>query len=513
MSQSQQSVAMGRRTKWAFVAAFCLFLVWPWIVEWITPGEINSPLPGDSVQKKLQQIETRVKDLAFFSDQRADDQAFMTRLFREGNRKVYLGEDGWLYYRPDLEAVFGKGPYYEEPSSVSREKTTDVWKAPMTVISDFAKQLRDRGIELVIVPVPTKPMACPAGLGLEAIDESGGGHFDQVLRDLKEQQIEAVNLLPVFKTLPEASRFLREDTHWTPEAMRLAAREIASVVEGKLKSGSGRAGAVAGERLRMAHSGDLAEMLDEGSKSFQEVELEIPIGVVQNDEKASVVLLGDSFVNIYDERGLGFDDENDERIGAGFAAHLSANLGASIHSIAINGDGATGVRREFASLPDDKVRSKEVVVWVLSARDLLLAELPARRAGIRWMPVEFRAPVEIGQKPSVVSDGLVVTGTVGELSRFADPRETAYKDAVYSLILSELDVEKGSHTNEEIFAFASAFKDRVLQPSSRLELGKRYRFTLVPMKDAKEVSNATQVDDLFRTDLDPWFIETFEVAP
>lgn len=507
-SNDSDSVLMSRPVQCVLVSIFLLFLVWPWIVEWVSPGETILPDRGGDLVDRLRDLEGRVKNLSFFVNERPADQAFMDDVFREGNAKVYIGHDDWLYYRPDLESVYGKGPFYLEPSSVARERVADTWNAPLEVINGFSKQLDERGIELVIVPVPTKPMLCRSGLGVvERADAAG--HYQRVLAELSKRGIRAVDILPVLASLPEPSRFLKHDTHWTPHAMRLVAKTVAEELIGKSGIPKGGASVVNWVPVKKTHFGDLAAMLDRSEATGQEVKLSTPRGAITDDSNSPVVLLGDSFVNIYDEPGLGFGEEKGEKMGAGFAAHLSASLAQPIQTIAINGDGATAVRRDFASLPNKVVRSKKVVVWVLSARDLLLAELPARRAGIRWVSVAFRgaevAPVQMTE--------LTISATVNELSQFADPRETAYKDAVYSLLLSNTEVESGTYGKDEVFVFAWAFKERVLQEGSRLKPGKRYRFTLVPMKAAEEVSNATQVDDLFRTDLDPWFIEKFEVLP
>ncbi len=507
-SHNSDSVLIGRRVQCVFVSLFLLFLVWPWMVEWISPGESGRPQREGGVLNRLKHLEERVKNLSFFVNERPADQAFMEEAFREGNAKVYIGQDDWLYYRPDLEAVYGKGPFYREPPSVAREKVADTWNAPLEVIDGFARQLEERGIELVIVPVPTKPMLCRSGLRLKAEGEATG-HYRDVLAALSGKGIEAIDVMPVLGSLPESSRFLKHDTHWTPGAMTLVAEAVAAEVIAKVGVLSDASLELDWMAAKKTHSGDLAGMLDRSGDAGQVVELSIPRGAITDDADSPVVLLGDSFVNIYDEPGLGFGGEEDVKLKAGFAAHLSAFLKRPIQTFAINGDGATAVRRELASLPDKVVRSKKVVVWVLSARDLLLAELPARRAGIRWVPVTFR---EAEAVPAEVSE-LTLSATVSELSPFADPRETAYKDAVYSLLLSDPEVERGSYGKEEVFAFAWAFRDRILQDSSRLERGKRYRFELEILQKAEAVSNATQVDDLFRTDLDPWFIKSFEPLP
>ena len=131
------SVLMSRSSQWVLTSIFLLFLVWPWIVERVSPGETALPNQGGDLVERLKHLEGRVKNLSFFVNERPADQAFLERVFREGNEKVYIGQDDWLYYRPDLESVFGKGSFYREPSSVAREKVADNWNAPLDVIDGF----------------------------------------------------------------------------------------------------------------------------------------------------------------------------------------------------------------------------------------------------------------------------------------------------------------------------------------------------------------------------------------
>ena len=48
----------------------------------------------------------------------------MVRTLREGNRKTVVGTDGWLIYRPAIDALTGLGPLREEPKSVADDPTT-----------------------------------------------------------------------------------------------------------------------------------------------------------------------------------------------------------------------------------------------------------------------------------------------------------------------------------------------------------------------------------------------------
>ena len=79
---------------------------------------------------------------------------------------------------PDLEAVYGKGPYHTEPASVARARVATPWRPPLPIIKEFAAALEKRGIALVFVPVPTKPMVATAGLGLRGAHPGPGGGFE-----------------------------------------------------------------------------------------------------------------------------------------------------------------------------------------------------------------------------------------------------------------------------------------------------------------------------------------------
>src|SRR5690606_16531601 len=128
----------------------------------------------------------------------------------------------------------------------------------------------------------------------------------------------------------------------------------------------------------------------------------------------------------------GFAAEGEESIGAGFASHFTLALGKPAHTIAINGGGASAVREAFAALPPARIAAVKTVVWVLSARDLLLPELPARRAGIEWRRVAFRTDGTAGSETERGVAGLVTT--LREASPIGDPAQTPYADAIFSTL-------------------------------------------------------------------------------
>jgi hypothetical protein len=468
-------------------------------------------------------LEGYAKNISLFQNWRRTDQNRRSTWLGAGNNRVHLGEAGWLYYRPDLEAVHGKGPFWQEPPSVARAPGQDAWQAPLPVVLDFAQQLRQRGIRLIVVPVPTKTMMVGSGLGRkESITRPAA--WDRVFAELKHAEVEALDVVPLLARMPEEDRYLRLDTHWTPQAMEKVAEFVATQI-GTVNGLPSRSFTRGTETHRF--EGDLLEMLDlpkaklslalEPEQITLHPIIDIATGQIPEPDPGSpVMLLGDSFVNIFDDPSLGLSKttaklEGGMR-GAGFAAHLAARLGAGIDVIAVNGGGATAVRKELARRGDEAIRAKQVVVWILSARDLLLPELPARRAGITWDMVSMSG---VAPAPSITSSAteIEVTGVLREVSFFEDPQTAPYPDAIYSVLFEQISPPMSGATSPEAMVFLWAFRSKKLLPSSRLEPGARYHLTLRPIDSVQEVKSVTRIDDLFRPDMTAWFASEVRLAP
>jgi hypothetical protein len=348
-------------------------------------------------------------------------------------------------------------------------------------------------------------MVCREGLGLDP-GIVPPPSWSRVADDLAAAGIGFVDLLPVISARgKDDDRFLRQDTHWTPGTMEAAAREIATrVARGPVRT----PGPV--EAVIRESRGDLVGMLDlgaEGESVFQpeSVTLHRVAGgdaATVTGEDAEVVLLGDSFVNIYEDPALGFGVPGEASIGAGFASHFADALGQPVHTIAINGGGASAVREAFAALPAERLARVRTVVWVLSARDVLLPELAARRAGIEWRRVGIGGANTTAPSTPVARAGLFAT--LREKSPIEDPNLTPYTSAIYSALF---ETEDGG----ERLVFLWAFRNRTLEPTAALEPGRRYRLRLTPLEGQAEANRATRLDDLFRPDLNPEF--ALEVEP
>lgn len=503
----EDEVRVGRTGQGISLVVFLLLLVAPaasLVVPSLRPGTNAGP-PAGSLKDRLTAFENSAKTLPLLEQWRRNDQGLVTGSLGTGNAKVFAGENGWLYYRPDLEAVTGKGPGHLEPPSVAREKAAKAWQPPLPVIRDFAAQLAARNIRLVFVPVPTKPMVCREGLGLGA-GLAVPPDWSRMADDLAAAGIGFVDLFPVIESRgPDHERFLKQDTHWTPGTMEAAAREVAA----KLRNGPPVI-ETAVETLDREGFGDLTGMLDLGGRREtlfppERVRLRKP-SLPATKVGGEVVLLGDSFVNVFDDPALGFGEADGGSIGAGFAAHLAAALAEPVETIAINGGGATAVREAFARLPSHRIAAVKTVVWVLSSRDVLLPEIPARRAGIEWRPVALpeagaRPPAAVPEAAGTLVGTLV--GTLRERSRIEDPAQTPYAEAVFS---ARFEADDGS----EHLVFFWAFRNRRLEPAAELGAGRRYRLKIIPFEENAAAGRATRLDDLFRPDLVPVFAETFE---
>jgi hypothetical protein len=501
----EDEVRVGRTGQWLALAVFLLFLLVPAASLLVPSLRIKKTVvPTGSLRDRRTASEQLAKTLPLLEQWRRSDQARVTADLGTGNAKVFVGEAGWLYYRPDLEAITGKGPDHVEPASVAREKTATVWQPPLPVICDFAAQLASRGIRLVFVPVPTKPMVCREGLGLEA-DVSPPPAWSRVTTHLAAAGIGFVDLFPVIEARgPDHERFLKQDTHWSPGTMEDSAVAVAAAVSPRAVFSVSRYKPV----LRRG-SGDLVGMLDlEGRAKRVFSEEEVTLKRLSNPpagDQSEVVLLGDSFVNVFEDPALGFGEEGEVAIGAGFASHFAAALGRPVQTIAINGGGATAVREAFAMLPADRLAEVKTVVWVISARDVLLPEIPARRARIEWRTVALPKT----ETSSIVAPAGTATEVVGmlvERSQIGDPSQTPYAEAVFSAIFKSED-------GAEHLVFFWGFRKRLLEPAAALEPNRRYRLRVRPFDENTAAARSTRLDDFFRSDLVPVFAESFEPIP
>jgi alginate O-acetyltransferase complex protein AlgJ len=312
-------------------------------------------------------------------------QQLMTGWLGAGNEQAYPGREGWLFYRADVDYVTGPG-FLEPQVLLRRSRGGDEWTDPpqpdpLPALEELHRYLTGRGVDLVIMPTPVKPTIHPEFLSPRAAGAAVPIHnpslesFRRRLAEVGITLFDVSGLLAGEKRLPGDPLYLRTDTHWTPQALDRAAQELAVFLEDRVELSERAVPGYVERSVTVQNRGDIATMLrlSAAEKLFPAERVVSPrvlspLGRAwRSDPGAEILLLGDSFSNIYSEPGLGWG------AGAGLAERLSFHLQRPVDRIALNAGGAYASRQVLArELASGKARlaGKRVVVYQFAAREL-----------------------------------------------------------------------------------------------------------------------------------------------
>jgi alginate O-acetyltransferase complex protein AlgJ len=312
-------------------------------------------------------------------------QQILTGVFGAGNDKVVLGRQGWIFYLPGVDFVVGPSVADRRTFERAAQKLVNQGAGaaphvdPRPALLDFARQCREAGIHLVVVPIPDKAMMQPAQLyaraaGTEAIPVPNNAGYRRFVETMRAEGVDWFDPAPATVRADEV-RYLEQDTHWTPAYMDAVARDVANHVR--------QAGVLPEKEplpLRLVSQevsrvGDLVDMLsltkEQALYRPQTVTIEQVIDArtgqpLARDATADVLLLGDSFTNIYSAQARGWGT------GAGFGQHLAYHLQRPVDVIAFNGGASTQSRAELARAQNaERLGHKKVIVYQFAIRALL----------------------------------------------------------------------------------------------------------------------------------------------
>ena len=128
-------------------------------------------------------------------------QQVMTGLLHAGTELVYTGNDQWLFFGTDVGSV--TGPPFLAPSVLLRRSTSgDTLRGPpqpdpRVAILDLHRALRQRGIDLVVMPTPTKPSIHPEKLGGLSASTPRNASFAQFTEELQAEGVLVFDLSPL----------------------------------------------------------------------------------------------------------------------------------------------------------------------------------------------------------------------------------------------------------------------------------------------------------------------------
>jgi alginate O-acetyltransferase complex protein AlgJ len=322
-------------------------------------------------------------------------QAVMTRWLGAGNERVYVGREGWLFYRPEVEYLTGRD--FLAPSQLERRvESAAEWAVPPAAdprpaIGQFARDLQARGITLVVMPVPVKPAVRP-DMFVGRYDDSAtilqNPSYRKWVDDLRHQGVLVFDPSSALSAARSSGPlYLAADTHWRPEAMELTVERLGVFISSQITLPASSDPGYRIERVEQRNTGDTARMLDlpEATRLFPPetvwlARVLLPDGSAWRPSRdADVLVLGDSFSNIYTLESMGWGTS------AGLAEHLSYTLRRPIDRIVQNDEAAFATRAMLQRDPD-RLRGKRVVIYQFAARELAFGDwkvLPLPAAHVR----------------------------------------------------------------------------------------------------------------------------------
>jgi alginate O-acetyltransferase complex protein AlgJ len=445
-------------------------------------------------------------------------QAALTAGGRVGNDRTVLGEPGWLFYQPGIDYVTGAG-FLDDAlirlratRMLDRDRVEGAQPDPRPALRALHDALAQAGIRLLLVPVPDKAAVEASRLSPRVADAGarpGNPHWP---RFVAEMRAAGLDVFDVPRPAGARAAYLEQDTHWTPQYMQQVAEALAQ----HLPDVRGRGSSDPPLRIETAtvtRVGDLVDMLrlPPGQRLYAPQRVEIARVVTESGASwtpspdADVLLVGDSFTNIYSDPGMGWGDS------AGFAEHLSLALGRPLDVLAENGGAAAAVRLSLARAENrPRLAGKRLVIYQFAMRDLAGQHWPVVRLELPAAsePPPGAAPQETerqdaGQDPGPRDEGeIVVEGTIVQTSRVPDPATAPYASSVGMTRISVDRVVSGQFDGKALVAAFLVMRDRTLLPAARYTRGDRVRLRLVPFSRAgREIRGLQRSDDIEAFDL------------
>ena len=136
---------------------------------------------------------------------RSELAAKVTALERR-NVNAMSGADGWLFLTSELRFLAQGSFWGNAAAKTARHKSGN--GDPIPAIVDFHRQLKERGIELLLVPVPPKAAIYPDKLGLANVTgpAASAPYLEEFYKELRAHDINVLDLSTTFAQLPESVR-------------------------------------------------------------------------------------------------------------------------------------------------------------------------------------------------------------------------------------------------------------------------------------------------------------------
>jgi len=260
-----------------------------------------------------------------------------------------------------------------------RQSDTSSLGPAVETITQLSQDLAQRGIRLLVVPIPSNAEIYPDKIAGEAPDRAVSPLRAEFMLRLLEDEVDVLDLLPAFeekKRSGDETLYRRNDPHWNTPAIRMAAAKIAE----RLRAG-GLGGndmfTIRSRTILKANGTLLKELTEEDRSQYHSPDIDIDQvfdeygQLFRPAEDSSIVVLGDSYVAMYSDHG------------AGISAHVSAMLVMAAGEF-FSAGGGPGTAQMLARRP--KAYFKKGQVFVLC---FVATYLDSERAR-NWRAVPLR---------------------------------------------------------------------------------------------------------------------------
>lgn len=314
-------------------------------------------------------------DLASLSESQQkflSELAAKSRSAQSENAAVIAGVDGWFFLSSDIRFLSSGQFWGAEAAKVSRAHKPES-ADPIPAIVDFHEQLKKRGIDLLLMPVPPKAAIYPEKI-LPDVDlrgETAAPYLARFYDELRKREIDVVDLSPVFfqnRSSEHGPVFCKTDTHWSGLGCVLAAQTIKDKIHEKLAGQPPKD--YAAEWKETTIKGDLGDLA--GSNIKKPEPEKIAIRTI-NDKQTGAAITPDAnspLLVIGDSHTLVFHDFLAEK--SGLLDQLAYEIGFAPDLIGTRGSGATSVRVSLyrrAKKDPEYLAKKKVIVWCFAARE------------------------------------------------------------------------------------------------------------------------------------------------
>ena len=417
-------------------------------------------------------------------------QSILTRYFHLGNEQAYVGRDGWLFYRSDLDSLIGYG-FLDKGHQQAKKLNGKPWDSslqldPIKAIVDFDRQLKTHNIKLIVMPTPLKPTIHPEKFSARYVNPNAPIRNPSDLAFIEALVSEGILVFDPSKILFNAARqsdqYLKTDTHWTPKAMEYVATHLAKLIVERIELSTSTSRSYTQTAVAIANLGDIAEMLKLPGDQTMFPPERVTTHIVQTlygerwkpKRDAEILFLGDSFSNIYSLEGMGWGESG------GFVEQLSFALEQPIDKIVINAGGAYATRQALAQelkRGDNRLAGKRVVVYQFAARELFSGD---------WKLLDLLIPSfpELaGQR--VQGQHVTITAIIRNKTEPPAPGSVPYPECLIALHLQNIQTHNGVSLPEEVVVFVWGMRKNRWTAAATFKVGQEIKLRLHPWTEVE----------------------------